>query len=122
MKERYQQTRSARVSAMSEWRKKNPDKYKDGYLRSAHGITLKDFNALVAAQDSCCAICKKETPRLVVDHDHSSGMIRGLLCSQCNCGIGNFQDNPASLASAVNYILNPPTTNLQFTESKKRSA
>jgi hypothetical protein len=50
-----------------------------------------------------CKICNAETP-LVVDHDHKSGTIRGMLCQHCNRGLGHFRDNPALLLEAARYL------------------
>jgi hypothetical protein len=73
-----------------------------------YGLTPEDYDALVAAQNGCCAICGigKEHTRygLVIDHCHTTGKIRGLLCDNCNRGIGLFKDNTISLKSAINYL------------------
>lgn len=53
-----------------------------------------------------CAICEK-TGKLFIDHCHSSKKIRGVLCQQCNFGLGNFKDDPALLAKAIAYLGNP---------------
>lgn len=69
----------------------------------AYGLSLEDFAALKADQESRCAICNFEV-ELVVDHDHESGLVRGLLCKSCNTGIGMFRDNPDFLRSAISYL------------------
>jgi hypothetical protein len=61
------------------------------------------------AQDHRCALCgihENEAPskRLVLDHDHATGRIRGLLCHHCNCGLGHFRDSPDLLATAIRYL------------------
>jgi hypothetical protein len=59
-------------------------------------------------QGHVCAICGTKDPgykgRFVVDHDHDTGNVRGLLCDRCNTGIGFLQDNIAVLRSAINYL------------------
>ncbi len=71
--------------------------------------------SLLESQGGVCAICKKEeqiidkgggTQRLSVDHDHDTGKIRGLLCNDCNVGLGRFKDNLELLRSAVAYLEN----------------
>lgn len=84
-------------------------------LKSKYGISLEDYNNILNTQQGVCAICKeKETVRsnklgnvdsLRVDHCHTTGKIRGLLCSRCNFGISNFRDRIGILVSATNYLL-----------------
>jgi hypothetical protein len=80
-------------------------------LQSHYGISLDDYEALLAKQGGVCAICAKPPssngPRqkyLHVDHDHSDGRVRGLLCANCNIGIGNLQDDPALLRKGAEYL------------------
>lgn len=78
-------------------------------LRYNFGISLADYDAMHAVQEGRCAICGRSKDntrwgRLGVDHDHTSGVIRGLLCDPCNRGIGFFQDNPDVLERAAAYI------------------
>jgi hypothetical protein len=78
---------------------------KDRDLRRKYGITLDVWNAMYAAQRGRCAICDRSDQRLVVDHDHHSGAVRGLLCVTCNSGLGMLQDDPDLLDTARDYIL-----------------
>lgn len=56
-------------------------------------------------QNNKCFICDEEA-KLVVDHDHSTGKVRGLLCSICNTGIGMFKDSTKNLEKAIEYLKN----------------
>lgn len=70
-----------------------------------HGLSDKQFSDMLLAQNGCCAICKKRSSSvLCVDHCHTTGKIRGLLCKQCNVGLGAFKDNTLALAAAVHYL------------------
>ncbi len=64
-------------------------------LKSNYGITIEEYTTLVAQQDNKCAICGNEQANkaLFVDHDHKSGKIRGLLCSNCNFALGLLKDS-----------------------------
>lgn len=81
-------------------------------VQKKFGISLDDYDELFAAQDGRCAICRNtETQirgggprRLAVDHDHSTGQVRALLCSKCNIGIGQFDDDPERMLAAVAYL------------------
>ena len=74
-------------------------------LKRAYGLTLEAYEILVKNQNKRCLICN-EIPKkkLVVDHDHKTGKIRGLLCEACNKGIGHFKDNCLNLQNAINYL------------------
>ena len=82
------------------------------YLWTRYKISLNDYLSLYEKQDKKCAICKDAGFKmqahhrllLVVDHDHKTGRIRGLLCHNCNRGLGLFQDNTAALLTAVDYL------------------
>jgi hypothetical protein len=81
----------------------------DENLRAKYGVTTEDYQRMLAAQDGRCAICGTNEPkgrgkRLHVDHCHTGGQVRGLLCVNCNNGLGNFADDPARLAAAVSYL------------------
>lgn len=74
-----------------------------------YGITLDDFTALIERQGGGCAICGSATPtgnhgRLVVDHDHETGAVRGVLCGDCNAIIGLAKESAARLRAAADYI------------------
>ncbi len=81
---------------------------KDHHLRRNYGMTLEDFNRMVIEQNGCCLICKKHqselTNSLNVDHCHITGKVRGLLCGNCNAGIGNLKDSIGLLVSAIEYL------------------
>lgn len=74
--------------------------------RYKYGITIEQYEALFSAQGGACAICARPpgTKPLCVDHDHNTGAVRGLLCSQCNTALGVFGDNEAGLRKALDYL------------------
>jgi len=72
-------------------------------LKRMYNITLEDFETLLKLQGKLCAICK-EPKVLVVDHDHETEKVRGLLCYACNTGLGQFKDDPRLLDAAVLYL------------------
>jgi hypothetical protein len=94
------------------WRERNKDKDKANELRRRFGIELSEYNQMHDNQGGVCAICGKpetstirgKTLQLAVDHCHTTGKIRGLLCSHCNHGIGKFGDKIDLLQKAANYL------------------
>jgi hypothetical protein len=105
MRDRYHSDPDRHISAMSAWRKANPERYRDQYLRANFWISVADYDALLQRQGGVCAICKTPPKRLLsVDHDHDTGAVRGLLCSTCNSGLGHFKDDPLRMRSAAEYI------------------
>ena len=76
-----------------------------------YGLTVDQYDAMLAAQDGVCAICKSPDPNgrsgstyFVVDHDHATGDVRGLLCAPCNSGIGLLQDSIIVIEQALEYL------------------
>ena len=120
----WREKNSAKLKVSNkQWVKDNPDKSKStrkkwndvnrmvlkSYkLKHFYGITPADYNKMFDIQGGCCAICKGHQStfdkKLAVDHDHVTGEIRGLLCSPCNRGLGDFRDDVIFLASAIKYL------------------
>jgi Recombination endonuclease VII len=74
-------------------------------LRDSYGITQSDYDDMWIAQGGLCAICRLTSKKsLAVDHCHTTGKVRGLLCQNCNIGIGNLKDSVIILESATRYI------------------
>lgn len=70
-----------------------------------YGITIEEYTEMKSAQKNRCAICGKESDKvLVVDHAHNNGKVRGLLCHKCNKGLGFLDDSEEVLESAITYL------------------
>lgn len=76
---------------------------KSNYLYRRTGITLEEFDAIVATQGSRCTICG-DYEKLHADHNHKTNTFRGAICGRCNRGIGMFRDNTGFLANAIEYL------------------
>lgn len=70
-----------------------------------YGVDHATFIAMLERQDARCAICSDDiSVKAHVDHDHSTGEVRGLLCGHCNRGLGAFRDSPETLFRAIEYL------------------
>lgn len=83
--------------------------YRSKKLQDNYGITADDYDRMLEDQGHRCAICNStKTGRndtwFCVDHDHTTGKVRGLLCNTCNRGLGLFKDDPTVLTNAINYL------------------
>ena len=93
------------------------ERSRDKDRANRYGVSREQFEAIRTAQNGGCAICGcvrgrmfKGKPRdLAVDHDHETWRIRGLLCDDCNIGLGLFQDDPMRLMNAAVYLAQDPT-------------
>lgn len=86
---------------------RNKDAVRERLLRRKYGVGLADYAAMLVAQDGCCAICDKEEPpdkMLDVDHDHATGVVRGLLCTNCNRMVGHAHDSADLLEAGATYL------------------
>ncbi len=105
------------------WRKHNPEKRKNQlkkeygktytknkHLKYTYGITLDEYNTLFSTQQGCCAICGQHQSNfkkaLSVDHNHTTGKVRKLLCSTCNFMVGYAKEDTIILQKAIEYLNN----------------
>lgn len=125
-KRRYAANPERQKEATRHWRSRQPDhvqgvrseqhrrnqangKAREWHLRK-YGITLEDEQALYDQQGGCCAICGAAlgpyglNRHAHLDHDHATGIVRGILCRGCNLGLGNFMDEPTLLEIAITYL------------------
>jgi len=112
--EEKQRQKELSTARMRERRKNRPiAHFASGILRR-YGLSLEQFNDLYAKQNGRCAICKNELPTLSspgsdrknmhIDHNHTTNLVRGILCLKCNVGISLFEENPEILMSAIEYV------------------
>jgi hypothetical protein len=123
-KARYPLVRDRAIARARQWQLENPERYRatlkrlrstpeykrrarNQYLMRKYGVTVDEYDELLAAQGGVCAICGRP-PRddisLHLDHDHTTGERRGLLCFKCNNALGDFDDDPERLLRAYVYL------------------
>lgn len=100
-----------RASArMREYNAENREAIRDRNLQYKFGVTLDEYEGILARQGGVCGICgcdadPIEGRAMPLDHDHNTGSPRGVLCSSCNRGIGLLGDDPDLLVAAAAYLL-----------------
>lgn len=120
-RKRYYAANKDKVIAANEaWRKANPEKFKAAWqrrnaiggralrLRLAYGMTVEAWTVLFESQGKACALCRTGEPGgrrgWHTDHDHGTGLVRGILCHRCNTGLGLLGDSLTALTAAVEYL------------------
>lgn len=128
-KKQYLKYQEKYIQYSKEYRQKNPEKVKlsrqlyginkkenvkDAVLKYKFNMTFDQYNEMLIKQNGVCAICFKQevskaknrdyTKNLAVDHCHTTGKIRGLLCEKCNQGLGRFNDSIILLQNAIKYL------------------
>jgi len=83
---------------------RTPEITRRNNLKWNYNISPEDYQKMYKSQEGKCAICKKPFELLHIDHCHNSNRIRGLLCTNCNLGIGNMQDDIQILQNAIDYL------------------
>jgi hypothetical protein len=78
------------------------------YVLKQYGLTVEEYKEMLSSQKGCCAICTvhedTQKTNLHVDHCHTTGKVRGLLCTKCNAGLGMFNDDTSNLTEAIHYL------------------
>lgn len=104
----YYKNNTEKVNAITKaYYTANSEKSFASKLKHNYQMTVKDYYLLLEQQNGVCAICGRECltgERLSVDHSHTSGRVRGLLCRKCNSALGLFNDSPATLSKALEYL------------------
>lgn len=94
-------------------RNTTPERRRENHLKYHYHLSPEAYKAMGDSQGWKCAICGDpftESAGIDIDHDHATGRVRALLCSNCNKGLGLFRDDPERLASAVRYLSAPTAT------------
>lgn len=110
----YNDNREYFARKHAEWSRKNAEHvrvYLRNYTRQRrYGVSPEQVEQMLASQGGACAICRTTEPgghgnTWHVDHNHTTGDVRGVLCSTCNTALGQFRDSPEILLAAIRYLL-----------------
>lgn len=102
----YLQSNGGRSCAICQKERQTSQYLQSGLRFKRHGITEQDFLNIIEKQNGCCPICGNalDIKQAVIDHDHTTNRVRGLLCVNCNTGLGKLGDSVSSLIKAVRYL------------------
>lgn len=104
---------SSKKELTKKWKQNNRERERLNRRRNAlneYGLTLEDYDSMLKSQNGACKICGRQdtgssrVKNFHVDHCHSTGKVRGLLCNNCNRGIGYLGDNIERLEKALEYL------------------
>lgn len=125
---RWQQANAERVNATQRRRRAKPEvklQARAAHLMRKFGLTLEQYDAMLEAQGGGCFLCgrpPREDISLHVDHDHSTGRVRGILCFCCNNALADFQDDPELLRKAACYVTtNAPEIEAEIARARARA-
>ncbi len=106
--------RQEKKTPQQKWKENNRDQIHDSEIKRLYGLSGEDYASILKMQNGLCAICNQpetrasrtpgETCRLALDHNHTTGQVRGLLCHSCNTGIGKFKESKDLLIRAISYL------------------
>jgi len=106
-----EKNREKHLAQQRQWHKEHPaphrtfEQYRSYQLKS-YGLSLYDFEHIYQIQNGKCAICQEKSDKILcVDHDHSTGKIRGLLCRHCNTALGLIKDNSVIAQKMFEYLI-----------------
>lgn len=110
IKGRTHQFCCSKSCSTKKWRRENmtPARRRAAKIKYHYGISVEEWQEMFDSQNGLCKICSKSLEisgrGYATDHCHGSGEVRGILCGECNLGIGYFKDSPALLRSAALYL------------------
>lgn len=123
MRDWHHANKDKKKAGFKNWIDKNKGRVRGNRLFKSYGLTNKDYISMFESQMGLCSICGEqqqgitkdgETKFLCVDHCHSTGQVRELLCVKCNTGLGQFRDNPELLTRAANYLIKHQAQNAEI--------
>jgi hypothetical protein len=99
------------AAATRRYNKRNSEEIRSRRMQKTYGITSEQFYQMETVQEGRCACCglrpvngRGRYSKLVIDHCHTTGQVRALLCTNCNVGLGHFRDSIEALQQAIEYL------------------
>jgi hypothetical protein len=111
IKKQNNKYRSNNKEKIMTWRENNKSYLKEYSLNKLYGLSLEEYQKLLSDTGGFCPICNVELRfdgnyknSAVIDHNHLTGKVRGVTCRGCNCGLGQFKDNPLIVKKALDWL------------------
>jgi hypothetical protein len=98
------EVRDKKAEYMKSYAVKNRQKLSENSRKRNYGLTQEQTDQMLNDQRGSCLICRNELQKFCIDHDHTTGRVRGILCLKCNFMLGLANDNPSLLRNAINYL------------------
>jgi len=104
MKEYRKKNRAQIAEYQKRWASSNPDKIKKYRLKYYYNISETEYDSLLEKSNFACELCKSADRQLHVDHCHTTGKVRGILCFTCNLALGKLGDTTESITRVLRYL------------------
>jgi hypothetical protein len=118
-RKRHQNNKSVKNEKSRKYYCANKDKYRNYHLKKCYGIKQVDYEMMLNYQQHKCAICNEQLgEKLFVDHNHSTGQVRGLLCSECNSALGYIKESRQILENMIDYLTDYPAQFIPIKRTK----
>lgn len=105
----YRKNRASKLAVGKAWRERNPERGRSNQLKRLYGLSLEAFDAILTAQSGLCKLCSCNLTKPVVEHDHKTKVVRGLVCQRCNIAIGHFENYSHMFRAIATYLEVPWT-------------
>ncbi len=102
----YKQYTENNKERVKKYQSRSSEQWKKRNLLRRYKITVEEYEKILQEQNGLCKICNIKPKKIVVDHCHKTGIVRGLLCNECNTAIGLLKENLQSLQNAIMYLTN----------------
>lgn len=100
----YHKNSEIRKAAAKNWKQRNPVKVREIRYQYAYGLSPQEYAKILERQQYKCPICGDGLTKPYVDHCHTTGKVRGLLCVTCNTGLGKLGDSIEGIQKALQYL------------------
>lgn len=109
----WRERNKERITVQNRLKPRDPGQMRESRIRRKYGLTPELEQRFLREQHNACAICRRSFDELEIHIDHQhGGDVRGLLCTNCNSGLGQFRDDISALAAAIAYLNEPPAKGL----------